>query len=37
MRYLSGNWCGSNYDRDPTGRATFGSTRTPLIYRKENF
>jgi hypothetical protein len=37
MRYLSGNWCGANYDRDPTGRATFGSTRTPLIYRKENF
>jgi hypothetical protein len=37
MRYLSGNWCGANYYSDPTGRATFGSTRTPLIYRKENF
>lgn len=37
MRYLSGIWCGTNYDRDPTGRATFGSTRTPLIYRRENY
>lgn len=36
-RYLSGKWCGSNYDRDPTARATFGSTRTPLIYRRENY
>lgn len=36
-RYLSGNWCGSNYDRDPTARATFGLTRTPLIYRRENY
>jgi len=36
-RYLSGKWCGNSYDRDPTARATFGSTRTPLIYRRENY
>ena len=37
MRFLSGNWCGANYDRDPTARATFGTSRTPLIYRRENY
>lgn len=37
MRYLSGMWCGTSYDRDPTARATLGSSRTPLIYRRENY
>lgn len=36
-RWLSGNWCGSNYDRDPTARATFGASRTPLILRREKY
>ena len=24
MAYLRGNWCGENYDRDPTGQVTLG-------------
>jgi MSHA biogenesis protein MshQ len=37
--YLSGKWCGSNYDRDPVSRATFGvqaGKRGP-IYIRENY
>jgi hypothetical protein len=37
--YLSGKWCGSNYDRDPVSRATFGvqaGKRGP-IYIREHF
>lgn len=35
--YLSGNWCGTGYDRDPTARATFGiyKDRSRLIYFRE--
>ncbi len=35
--YLSGQWCGAAYDRDPVARATFGIRKTPLIYLRENF
>lgn len=41
MPYLHGKWYGSNYDRDPTCRATFGifgnSLRKGPIYIRENF
>lgn len=41
LSFLSGKWCGSNYDRDPTARATFGvygsSTRKGTIYRRESY
>jgi hypothetical protein len=36
--YLSGRWCTATaYDRDPSSRATFGSFKSPLIYRRENY
>ncbi len=41
MSYLSGNWCGENYDRDPTAHVTFGiykdnsSGKSRLIYFRE--
>lgn len=41
MAYLSGNWCGTGYDRDPAARATFGvykdnsTGRSRLIYFRE--
>jgi MSHA biogenesis protein MshQ len=35
--HLQGKWCGANYDKDPTARATFGIRKTPLIYLRENF
>ena len=37
LPYLSGMWCGSNSDRDPVARATFGVFKSPLIYRRENY
>ncbi len=38
LAYLSGRWCGSDYDRDPTARATFGifGKKGP-IYLRENY
>jgi len=41
MAYLRGNWCGENYDRDPTAQVTFGlysdngKGRNRLIYVRE--
>lgn len=39
--YLRGKWCGSNFDRDPLARATFGifgsSAKKGPIYLRENF
>lgn len=39
--WLSGKWCGSNYDRNPTARATFGvfgsSARRGSIYLRESY
>lgn len=37
LAYLSGQWCGTANDRDPTARASFGVYKTPLIYRRENY
>ena len=37
LPYLSGQWCGSAHDRDPTARATFGVYKSPLILRRENY
>ena len=37
LPFLSGQWCGSSFDRDPVARATFGVYKTPLIYRRENY
>lgn len=41
LSYLSGKWCGSNYDRDPTARATFGiygsSLKKGPIYIRESY
>ena len=37
LSFLSGMWCGTQYDRDPVARATFGVYKSPLIYRRENF
>ena len=37
LPFLSGQWCGSAFDRDPVVRATFGVFKTPLIYRRENY
>ncbi len=37
LSYLSGKWCGSSYDRDPTARATFGiygGKRGPIYIRE---
>lgn len=37
--WLAGKWCGSNYDRNPTARATFGiaDTRRGHIYLRESY
>lgn len=41
MTYLSGNWCGTGYDRDPTAHITFGiykdnsKGKSRLIYFRE--
>ncbi|CAG4885196.1 protein of unknown function [Georgfuchsia toluolica] len=41
LSYLSGKWCGANYDRDPTARATFGiygsSLKKGPIYIRESY
>lgn len=41
MPYLSGKWCGTNYDRDPTARAAFGiagsSSKRGAIFIREGF
>lgn len=37
LAYLSGQWCGTANDRDPTARASFGVYKSPLIYRRENY
>jgi MSHA biogenesis protein MshQ len=37
LRYLTGQWCGSANDRNPTARASFGVYKSPLIYRRENY
>jgi hypothetical protein len=39
LSYLLGQWCGSNFDRSPTARATFGTYRNTdkFIYQRENF
>ncbi|MEI6414700.1 MAG: DUF6701 domain-containing protein, partial [Pseudomonadota bacterium] len=39
--YLSGNWCGGSYNRDPVSRVTFGiqgsNLKKGLLYLRENF
>jgi hypothetical protein len=39
LPWLSGKWCGANYDRDPTARATFGifGPRKGTIYIRESY
>ncbi len=39
LAYLRGQWCGTDADRDPVGRARFGSYRggQEFIYFRENF
>ncbi len=39
LSYLQGQWCGANFDRSPTARATFGTYRNTdkFIYQRENF
>jgi len=41
LPYLSGKWCGANYDRDPVARATFGvfgsSLKKGPIYIRESY
>ncbi len=41
MPYLSGKWCGANYDRDPTARAAFGiagsSSKRGAIFIREGY
>lgn len=37
LAYLSGQWCGTANDRNPTARASFGVYKSPLIYRRENY
>jgi MSHA biogenesis protein MshQ len=39
LPYLRGQWCGANYDRYPTVRATFGIYRNTdrFIYQQENY
>lgn len=37
LTYLLGNWCGSNYDRAPTARIKFGTTKQPYIYLRERY
>lgn len=37
LAYLRGQWCGAANDQDPTGRASFGVFRSPLIFRRENY
>lgn len=35
--YLGGISCSSSYDKDPSARLTFGTLRSPFIYRAEKF
>lgn len=35
--YLGGVSCSSSYDKDPSARLTFGTLRSPYIYRAEKF
>ena len=35
--WLRYNWTGTPSPADPSGRATFGVYRSPLIYRRENY
>jgi MSHA biogenesis protein MshQ len=38
LAYLSGKWCGANYDRNPVARATFGiNAGARVIYMRESF
>jgi len=38
MPWLQGKWNGAaNYDQNPSGRASFGQYRSPLIYLRERF
>ncbi len=39
LSFLRGQWCGANYDRYPTVRATFGIYRNTdrFIYQQENY
>lgn len=39
LAWLRGRWCGSAYDRDPTGRVTFGVRRaaSAFVYQRENY
>jgi hypothetical protein len=39
LSWLRGRWCGASYDRDPTGRITFGIHRaaSPLVLQRENY
>ncbi|HEX6708457.1 MAG TPA: DUF6701 domain-containing protein [Albitalea sp.] len=38
LPWLRGKWAGSaNYDRNPSGRASFGQYRSPLIYLRESY
>lgn len=39
LPWLRSRWCGADFDRDPTARATFGIYRstTPFIYQRENY
>lgn len=38
MSWLLGNWCGSaGYIRDPHGRITFGTAKSPFLYMRERY
>lgn len=39
LAYLRGAWCGSNVDKDPSARASFGLQRTQdhTVYRREHY
>ena len=39
LAYLRGAWCGSNVDKDPSARASFGLQRTQdhTLYRREHY
>jgi MSHA biogenesis protein MshQ len=37
LAWLQGKWSGSNYDQNPSARASFGQYKSPLIYLRESF
>ncbi|RQP25318.1 DUF6701 domain-containing protein [Piscinibacter terrae] len=37
LTWLQGKWSGSNYDQNPSARASFGQYKSPLIYLRESF